>query len=178
MFRAKIKKMQTPNDFLQRLVEIGYPGATKLNIVTLLTSGQARYDVLEWILLQFHQDLYFARQLFLDGENDARERDILYACAMLGLCTENNLALVQGSVDSFSNVQFLNRLLDLLVAQCELEQDKPLSLAFDQDSALVKLVSMEHDVIFAQDCRLFSNDIMSKLPKLASLYIVYCLLII
>mgnify|MGYP002388845551 CR=1 FL=1 len=93
--------------------------------------------------------------------------DLLYCCFSLGLCKHNDLVLVQGNCLPMRSEQFLNHLLDLVETQQSLVQHHGAnnSISFDKDYLLVKHIAVNQEAVFSSECKLFANDVMSKMSN-------------
>jgi hypothetical protein len=161
------------NTILQRVQnELKYPSVLRLSARTLWESGNPRYDLFQYILVT-HFDTkdedcaFFPSQLLTSlrsaQSNDEREQIYLRCFSLLGLCKPTDLSLIQGLCSLEQNVKLLSQLLDL--TETRIECQEPLPVAVEKDQRLISQVALKYEQVFTTEVKLFSNDLLSKMPK-------------
>lgn len=108
--------------------------------------------------------------------------DLAVKCVSLGLVEPHmGLETVQGNCAPQRNILFLTQLLDLVEThlmfiaprscdEISSRRATDLQTLFSRDAMLVKQVAENSNHVFSTECKLFSNDIMSRLPN-GALYV-------
>jgi hypothetical protein len=150
--------------------ELRYPAVLRLTSRSLWQSGNPRYDLLQYILVTHFDDhdAFFPHHLLTTlknaQSNDEREQIYLKCFSLMGLCKPTDLSPIQGSCSLEDNFKLLSQLLDLTETRIQLTESS-LPKSVEKDYRLIAQVSQKAEQVFTDECRLFSNDLLSKLGK-------------
>ena len=160
-----------------------YPHANKLSSETLWQSGHWRFDLLQFVLIQFFHttspNVYFpaslAEQLTNSHNNDERENILGQCFSYLGLISPDDTSIVSGKCSLQENYKFMNQLLDLAKInqasvrgfQNSVYSSFPefMNTSLEKDTRLINGIASQQSLVFGTPVRLFSQDILSRLAN-------------
>jgi hypothetical protein len=183
-------------DYSQKILtrirqDINYSDVNKLTHETLWYTGHWRLDLLQFILIHyFHTispNVYFPStlidQLVHSQNNDEREQLLVKCFSYLGLMRMNDRSIVSGTCDLQVNYKFMNQILDLAKMNASSLNDTPgnttnvtqnMVQTLERDSQFLNVIAHNQSTIFDVPFRLFSQDILSRLPdEPVYVYFVY-----